>query len=190
MATAHSTAIYKDIPGFPGYRAGDNGNILSCWERVWPTGITHRMKAGQTSWQMGDQWWIVRPKLIREKNKLVVEIAGKTLFVHRLVLFAFVGPCPDGMVCCHNNGNGIDNRPSNLRWDTPQANMNDRDRHGTTVRGERVKGSKLTPCRVRKIRSDYRSGRYSQRQLADTNQVTQSSIYSIVRRKTWKHIIP
>lgn len=51
--------------------------------------------------------------------------------VHRLVLFAFVGPCPDGMEGCHNDGNPRDNSLSNLRWDTRSANHLDKVKHGT-----------------------------------------------------------
>ncbi len=46
--------------------------------------------------------------------------------VHRLVLLAFVGPCPEGMEACHNNDIPDDNRLSNLRWDTHRSNINDR----------------------------------------------------------------
>jgi hypothetical protein len=49
--------------------------------------------------------------------------------VHRLVLEAFVGPCPDGMEGCH--GNFRNNALSNLRWDTKSANQFDSVRHGT-----------------------------------------------------------
>lgn len=51
--------------------------------------------------------------------------------VHRLVLLAFVGPAPKGMVCCHLNGDGTDNRLENLRWDTPSNNQRDSMLHGT-----------------------------------------------------------
>ncbi|MDV2474211.1 hypothetical protein F8M49_29970 [Rhodococcus zopfii] len=50
--------------------------------------------------------------------------------VHRLVLEAFAGPAPTGMVCCHNNGDGTDNRLENLRWDTLSSNSQDTVRHG------------------------------------------------------------
>lgn len=46
-------------------------------------------------------------------------------YVHRLVLEAFVGPCPPGMEACHWNGIPGDNRLHNLRWDTPSANNAD-----------------------------------------------------------------
>lgn len=49
--------------------------------------------------------------------------------VHRLVLTAFVGPCPDGMEGCHNDGDQANNSLANLRWDTPDANGADRVNH-------------------------------------------------------------
>ncbi|MES5383891.1 NUMOD4 motif-containing HNH endonuclease [Mycolicibacterium conceptionense] len=51
--------------------------------------------------------------------------------VGRLVLAAFVGPCPDGMECCHNDGDAGNNRLENLRWDTHSANVLDCVKHGT-----------------------------------------------------------
>lgn len=51
--------------------------------------------------------------------------------VHRLVLRAFVGEPPAGMVCLHWNGVHADNRMENLRWGTPLENIQDAYRHGT-----------------------------------------------------------
>lgn len=53
--------------------------------------------------------------------------------VHKLVLEAFVGPRPAGLEACHNNGDGTDNRLTNLRWDTHKANMADQFEHGTNT---------------------------------------------------------
>lgn len=55
----------------------------------------------------------------------------KTHLVHRLVMAAFVGSCPDGMEVCHNNGNPADNRLVNLRYDTRSNNTLDKVFHGT-----------------------------------------------------------
>lgn len=73
--------------------------------------------------------------------------------VHRLVLEAFVGPCPDGMEGCHGNDVRTDNRIENLRWDTPSANNVDYVRHGrhhlaqrsTCPRGHRLEAPNLEP---------------------------------------------
>ena len=51
--------------------------------------------------------------------------------VHALVAAAFVGPRPEGMEVCHNNGDPSDNRLENLRYDTRRANQLDAVRHGT-----------------------------------------------------------
>lgn len=53
--------------------------------------------------------------------------------VHRLVLEAFVGPCPPGHECCHWNDVPYDNRLGNLRWGTSTDNKFDAVRNGTHV---------------------------------------------------------
>lgn len=50
--------------------------------------------------------------------------------IHTLVMAAFVGPRPDGMDVCHNNGDKTDNRLENLRYDTRSANCFDTVAHG------------------------------------------------------------
>lgn len=50
-------------------------------------------------------------------------------FIHDLVLEAFRGPKPDGLQACHNDGDKGNNSAANLRYDTCQANIDDRERH-------------------------------------------------------------
>lgn len=50
--------------------------------------------------------------------------------VHTLVLEAFVGPRPPGLVALHGNDIGTDNRVGNLRWGTPSENQYDRVENG------------------------------------------------------------
>ena len=59
-------------------------------------------------------------------------------FVHSLVLETFIGLCPDGMECCHGNGNPADNHLQNLRWGTHSDNMQDMLRHGTNAKRSRI----------------------------------------------------
>lgn len=56
---------------------------------------------------------------------------SKTYRLHRLVMRAFVGQVPEGMEVCHENGDALDNRLANLRYDTHSANMFDAIRQGT-----------------------------------------------------------
>lgn len=49
--------------------------------------------------------------------------------VHRLMLEAFVGPCPDGQEACHWDDVADHNVLENLRWDTRPNNIADRKRN-------------------------------------------------------------
>jgi hypothetical protein len=92
--------------------------------------------------------------------------------VHRLVLEAFVGPCPDGMECRHDNGVRADNRLDNLSWGTHAENMADIERHGTRPRGERHPLSVLTHEMVSWIRESHQPGN----ELADLLEVSHTSV--------------
>lgn len=50
--------------------------------------------------------------------------------VHLLVLEAFAGPRPPGMVGCHGQQGATDNSIANLRWDTPENNTAERVVYG------------------------------------------------------------
>jgi hypothetical protein len=62
--------------------------------------------------------------------KLRRDGVARSRYVHHLVLEAFVGPCPPGMVACHWNDVPDDNRLSNLRWATKSENRLDCVRNG------------------------------------------------------------
>lgn len=105
--------------------------------------------------------------------------------VHRLVLEAFVGPCPDGMEACHNDGNWANAELVNLRWDTPSANQHDRVRHGHNHRANQThcipghlfdeQNTKRSPARptIRQCRACHRENerksRIRKQQLRRTN---------------------
>jgi hypothetical protein len=108
---------------------------------------------------------------------------GTTVRVHKLVLEAFVGKCPKGLECCHNDGNCLNNHVNNLRWDTHKSNIHDRIIHGTSNRGERCGTAKLTLEQVKKIRKDDRL----QRIIAEEYGVKQSLISRIKNGVLWKH---
>ena len=104
--------------------------------------------------------------------------------VHLLVLEAFVGPRPSGMWAAHNNGDSMDARLTNLRWDTPKANQADKQVHGTQLKGIRVSNAKLTDERVRLLRKSSRPISYFMG-LWDIS-------FEPIRRarigRTWRHV--
>lgn len=109
----------------------------------------------------------------------------ETINVHRLVLEAFVGPCPPGLVCCHNDGVHDHNELSNLRWDTESSNQQDRLRHGyVPLAGEAIGMSKLTLDDIRCIRAEPKRHGVGA-MLARAFGVCQSNISAIRSGHTW-----
>ncbi len=49
--------------------------------------------------------------------------------VHKLVLQAYIGECPEGKEACHYDGNPLNNILSNLRWGAGWENARDKMRH-------------------------------------------------------------
>lgn len=124
--------------------------------------------------------------------------------VSRLILETFVGPCPEGMECCHNNGNPEDNRLENLRWDTRSNNHLDKIKHGTMPHEACISQGKLTEKQIKQIRktieplppgSCKRALTPERRKrakliikFAEQFNVSRDTIYSVVNRKHWNHI--
>lgn len=149
--------------------------------------------AGRVRTNSSGAWLLMslqKPKA-GKKGYLSVALAvsgKKTRFsVHRLVLEAFVGPCPEGCVACHNNGNPLDNSLYNLRWDTLASNQHDRVVHGTALCGTSHPSAKLTEEDVLHIRSLLSKG-VPHRKLAKDFSVSRGLISYISSRAVWAHI--
>jgi hypothetical protein len=122
--------IWKPIPGYGGhYEASSLGNIrvkdrvVEKFCGLHKKIVKQHYKGRLLKLNKSDKYGHVSVRIGVDRKKI-------TASVHRLVLFAFVGPAPEGMECCHNNGIAWDNRIENLRWDTHAANNADRKRHG------------------------------------------------------------
>lgn len=112
----------------------------------------------------------------------------KAKAVHSIVLEAFIGPCPLGNECCHNNNDPKDNRLVNLRWDTRASNCADKISNGTSHRGEGNPKAKLTTKKVLEIRHRrlHEKPTPTYKQLAYDYGVHPNNIQQIVTGKTWK----
>ena len=135
--------IWKPIPGWEGsYEVSDHGRVRSVDRIVTTrTGIRKRYH-GRVLALTADRSGHLAVSLGRAKDKAV----------HRLVLEAFVGPCPEGQECCHNDGDPTNNNLSNLRWGSPTENAFDRVRHGThneTAKTHCPRGHKLVAPNLR-----------------------------------------
>jgi hypothetical protein len=132
---------FRHVENAPGYCVGDDGTVWSCKRQV---GVKGRKGACCHRTVLTDDW---RQLSSTQSNsgylKVSFHVGGKliTPAVHRLVLGAFVGKCPDGMEGCHSDGDRLNNALNNLRWATPLDNAADKRRHGTVA----APGAKLTP---------------------------------------------
>ncbi len=127
---------------------------------------------------------ILKP-ICREKSCVVAlsNGAAKAMRVHRVVMAAFVGPCPDGMETCHNNGDFTDNRLENLRYDTHSSNVRDSIRHGT-FRGKVGPRAKISFDDAVRIRERRAAGE-SSRALACEYGLSIGNVFKIVRGAIW-----
>ena len=177
MSVFHSTTRveFRPVLDFPGYRVGDDGSVWSCRTQGFGVGRIGPWK--QLKRVSADGY----PQVALRRD-------GKTYYrlVHRLVLEAFVGPCPPGMEACHWDDVRSNGALSNLRWDTRRENKADELRNGHRAVGERSH-SRLTDELVRSIREGYASG-IKQRTLAEEHGLDQSSVSRIVNRKRWVHL--
>ena len=100
--------------------------------------------------------------------------------IHRLVLLAFVGPCPEGHETSHEDGCKTNNRLDNLKWATLAENEAMKHLHGTA-------NYKLNPDKVRDIRSRSKAGE-SYYSMAKIFGVDGRTIRGVVLREHWKHV--
>jgi len=166
------------VPGYEGlYQASDLGRILSFHGKY---GIAERLRRARAG----------------TGGYLYLTLSGasgrRTTKVHKIVLEAFVGPCPEGMVARHLNGDPADCRLSNLRYGTPGENRQDQVRHGTArggapSPGDRNGNAKLTELQVLEIRHRHAAGELKSA-LSRAYGISDVSVGHIVRRKTWAHI--
>lgn len=173
--------IYREVVDFPGYAVGDDGS-------VWSSRHERRDKLGRIRWLVlpHSEWRRLKTESARYPMvSLCRNRRSHKRRPQRLVLEAFVGPCPKGMEACHDPDPDPSNcRLDNLRWDTHRANHADMDTHGRVIRGERHYGSKLTLADVREIRRLVANGSRS-RDLAVRFGVGYQAIDYIRRGQRW-----
>lgn len=141
----------KDIPGFPGYLASEDGYIFS--------NRTGNLKQLTARIHKGYLHVYVRYGSGRQTVKKKP--------VHQLVLMAFEGEkSNEKFLTRHLNGNALDNRLVNLAWGSPKENTRDSMRHGTAAclrRGEAGIATRLSDAQVLEI--EYRVSRGESKSL-------------------------
>lgn len=166
---------WRPVAGFPGYEVSDKGRVKSLARRNLQ-GAMRRERILKHDIVQG--YCLVR--LARDGVK-------HARLVHRLVLAAFKGECPEGCESRHLSGVRGDNWLDNLEWGTRPENRADQKRHGTGIQGARNPKAKLIEVDVERVFDLRRSG-CSQQRIADWIGVHQTHVSSILRGQHWSHV--
>lgn len=172
IAQAHAAGLVKSgefwlgLARFPGYLVGVHGEVISLLNT--PKKLSPIRLGNYVGFQLRDD-------------------AGRTrkAYLHRLVAEAVHGPCPEGMECCHGDGDKTNNDFTNLRWDTHANNEADRIRHGTTAAGERSGSAKLTRAQVEAMRRMRAESGAFYWQIAERFNVSTMTAYRAITGQSW-----
>jgi hypothetical protein len=110
------------VPGYEFYEVSDRGQVRSL------------DKVARSRWGTPKP---IKGRILKQSKQgrypvvtLYRDATGKTIAVHRVVLLAFTGPCPDGQEALHFDDDPENNCLENLRWGTPNENALDCIRNG------------------------------------------------------------
>lgn len=154
-------AKWRDIAGFEGlYAVSSDG-------RVWSYRADRCLSPGDASGYA--QVTLTNAGVVRQVK------------VHVLVLEAFRGPRPAGLLGRHKDGNSWNNTLRNLEWATARVNQHDRRRHGTHLFGDRNPRAKVNRAVVDYIRTCGKSTAV----LIRETRLSQAQIDRIKRGVSW-----
>lgn len=112
-----------------------------------------------------------------------------TAFAHVLIAHAFIGPRPRGLFVCHNDGNALNNKIDNLRYDTPKSNCLDRIKHGTMLYGEDAPNSSFKNEQIELIIKEFIETNISSREITKKYGISYSGLNHILRGRARKNAI-
>ena len=165
---------WRDIPGYEGlYQVSDSGRVRSLDRYIEYSNGKLVFYKSKIIKQSEDKHGRMVLGLYKNKNR-------KNYFVHSLVALAFIGERPKDHVVAHCDGNNKNNDLSNLRYDTVRENSIDVFRHG-----QRIVTGKLSNEEVLEIRKLYKTGDYTQVDIAKMYNVKHYTIGRIIKKETF-----
>lgn len=178
--------VWKDIPGYIGeYQVSNMGRVRSLDRTSFYDSVCH-YSGRVLKIKRHHKGKILSPGRKPSGHYSVSLGKGNSQDVHRLVLLAFVGDCPDGMECLHYDDDPSNNRLTNLRWGTRAENLHDAVRNGAKKVAEDHHGSKLKNEDIPKIRGMF--GKLSYSAIGRIYGVNESTIRQIRDGKSWRSV--
>lgn len=171
--------LYAWIPGHLGYLVCDDGTVLS---------FRHYTTGGMPVFRETPIVLKTANGSNKDYQHVVLHNGGieTTVQVHQAILFAFVGPCPENMQVLHADDDPKNNRLDNLRYGTIAENSLDAKKNGRQAVGEKM--GHLKDAQATEIRNRVAAGE-KQSKLAEEFFVSTSTIWNVVRGKTYFHLL-
>lgn len=162
--------IWKPVAGYEKYEVSNIGRVKSyAWSKQ---PIIRRQEKDRDGYLT----------VVLKRNTV-----RKRFFIHRLVLLAFNGPCPQGMEASHTDGDKCNNELSNLTWESHADNILRKINHGTVLLGENSPASKLNEVAVKRIRESYDGGQ-KVKYISKYFGISTRQCYKIINRENWRHV--
>lgn len=170
---------WRPIPGYKDYEVSSSGRVRSIDRIV-------RSIRNNTPTDVFYKGRILKLNDSRGYFTVCVDGARRSHGVHRLVAFAFIGPCPDGMQVDHINGDRRDNRPENLEYVSPFENIR-RAKATRAARGvAEASRIRLDPAKVVLLRN--LSKRLSVLDLSREFGISKQHVRRVLAHDSWKHV--
>ncbi len=154
---------FKQVPNWPNYFCSPIGQVYSY----------ANLKAHKIMSNRRDKDGYFDLQLFKDGK-------GKFIRVHRIVAMTFIGPCPDGLVVNHKDGNKQNNNVENLEYVTVTEN----ERHSRRVLGKTNKFKELEVIEIRKMAKN--GSKY--KEIMQAYPISHAQVSRIVNRKQWSHI--
>lgn len=189
--------IWKDIPGFEGHYQASNLGKLRSLDRSHFFTTRHKTKGFRKI--KGRE---IRPKFCAANGYWMISLSkgGKIYYntLHKVVALTFLIKPEGKYEINHKDGVKINNHIENLEWVTSSENrkhafkmgLQDKTIAAAKARcGMKASNVRFNNSQIKKIREENKNG-LSLRKLAIKYKCGKSTIFGIVKRQTWRHIIP
>lgn len=172
------TEEWKVIADFPDYAVSSMGRLkrLTNSRCGHVAGMLLSLKPAKVGYSMVD---------LRGGDK------KRKMYVHQLVLEAFVCSRPKGMVCNHIDCNRTNNCVENLEWTTQSKNVQHVYKSGRiphSLRGEENGFSRFKEGEVWLMKRLLASKKLTQKSIGRIFQTSQAQISLIAKGQRWRHV--
>lgn len=175
--------IWRDIEMCPNYMISSYGRLYRCVYTTYNNGMIKRPHIHKICSRL------LSVDTLSPKGYQRAKSNGVRISIHREVAKAFIPNTENKYTVNHIDGNKLNNRADNLEWMTYAENTKHAAKLGLLDKGVEVHTAKLDEKSVKEIRDKYVKNEYGMRRLAREYGITPQNVDSIVKNKTWRHIL-